>query len=152
MKSFLIFLTAILFVILTTWVLMTYILISEEERIERTIERGRRAVEKGSIFTLQNLLAANYSDSSGMSREEITGALHNLFRETSERQINIITCHISIDETKQTAQASVKYTFQFQSSSNLMHHYLSKPSNTTRQVQIHLQKIGGRWKITQTLH
>lgn len=152
MKSFFIFLTAILLVILTTWVLMSYVLISEEERIERTIERGRRAVENGSIFTLQNLLATNYSDSSGMSREEITGALHNLFRETSDRQINIINCDVSIEENKQAAQASVKYTFQFQSSSNLMHHYLSKPSNTTRHVQIRLQKIDDRWKIVQTLH
>jgi len=151
MKPFLLFLTAIVLLILTGWALMNFVFLSDEERIERAIERGRRSVENGSIFTLRSLFAEDvYSDSSGRSLDEILGSLQCLFNDTANRKIHILgsTIHVSGD----IAEAEVRFVFLCKSKNLILDRFLSTNDSDARTVRIAFIKKNGKWKISRTDH
>lgn len=62
------------------WYMLSYVLISDEGKIERVIEQGRRAVESGSIYTLERVLAPNYQHG-GMDRATVLRLMRQLTNE-----------------------------------------------------------------------
>ncbi|MEW6233761.1 MAG: hypothetical protein AB1656_00100 [Candidatus Omnitrophota bacterium] len=150
MKPFLIFLFAIVLLILTGWVLLNFVFLSEEERIERVIEKGRRSVENGSIFSLRNLFTEDYSDSSGQSLDEIMGSAQCMFSDTANRKIHIAGSSIRASGDK--AEAEVRYVFHCQSKNSFIDHYLSANNSDVRTVRIVFVKNSRRWKICHTDH
>ncbi|MDX9755055.1 MAG: hypothetical protein RBU29_13910, partial [bacterium] len=96
---------------LVLWFVFSYVLISEEQRIYQIMHKGARSVEKGSLFSISQVISPQYSDASGLDRDGLLGVLRDFFSKSSNRKIIITDCQITLEGKA----ASADITFQFQS-------------------------------------
>lgn len=150
MKQVCIFVCGVFLFAVMVWVLLTYILISDETRIQRAIEKGRLCIEEGSILPFGNLLSAQYQDVSGADRAIAMQVLKSLFDETRERKIHLISVNVRIDGDK--ADAVVQYRFQFKgkSSSPQLQRLIDEASQETQSMRVQFQKEKKTWRIVHT--
>jgi len=83
------FLPWLLLIVIAGYVLYRYVLISEEERVRRFVEKGTEAVEDRSLLRVGNLLATDYSDGFGLDRGGILSAAKNAFETFDSIQVEI---------------------------------------------------------------
>ena len=151
MKAFLLLITLIVLFALVSWVLLTYVLVSDETRIRWTIEKGRKAVQSGSILTFSTLLTDEYQDSSGLDRGMMVSALQTLFQETSNRKVFITRQSITIQGRR--AEAEIGFVFQCDGERNRTRNWaMSTNAGDSRIVKIVFLKEEHRWLISRTIH
>ncbi len=150
MKIFFTIVSAVFLFAVIVWVLLTYVLISDETRVRRVIEKGRICVEKGSILPLGGLLSAQYQDAGGADRAMALQALRSLFQDTSERTIYTTSVDVQVDDDR--ADAIVKYRFQFKGKTNSprLQQMIDKAAQETQTIHIQFQKEKKTWRIIRT--
>jgi len=150
MKAFFYFVGGMAAVSVLAWFLLTYVLVSDEERIHRLIEKGCRGVESGSLFVLSNLLATDYQHEGGLGREEVLGGLRSLFEDTTNRRVRVFRDQVKVQDGR--AEAEITFSFSAQSpSSNAVHQEILSQAGRERSiVRVDLVKDGRSWKITRT--
>ncbi|MGC9326531.1 MAG: nuclear transport factor 2 family protein [Candidatus Hinthialibacter sp.] len=150
MKGFASLIGGILFLAAVSWFLLTYVLISEEQKIERVIEKARCSVESGSLLSLAPLFSPDYRHENGMGREDVLAGLRELFQQTKDRRVRVLRSAIDVQDDN--AEASV--TFIFSAKTPHAHlsfeDLLSDSMSNTKAIQITFQRDGRSWKIHQT--
>jgi hypothetical protein len=125
---------------------------SEEERVMRVLESGRRSVEAGSIFTLNNLLAANYRDSSGLDRQMVLGVLKDLFDQTKTRAVIFGPVQIELEDEHATANVQFFFDAQLTDAHSKYQRHLSESRDDMQSIEVLLQKRKRGWEIVETRH
>ncbi|MFB3787863.1 MAG: hypothetical protein ACE15F_16005 [bacterium] len=150
MKAFFYFVGGMAAVSVLAWFLLTFVLVSDEERIHRLIEKGCRGVESGSLFILGNLLATDYQHEGGMSRAEVLGGLRSLFEDTTGRRVRVLRNEVKVEDGR--AEAEITFLFSARSRiPNAVHQELLNQAGRDKSiVRVELVKDGRSWKITRT--
>ncbi|MBN2329625.1 MAG: nuclear transport factor 2 family protein [Candidatus Omnitrophica bacterium] len=150
MKGFFSLIGGILVLAVTAWFLLTYVLISDEQKIQRVIEKARCSVESGSLLSLASLFTLDYRHENGMGREDVLAGLRELFQQTDDRRVRVLRSIVDVRDDR--AEASV--TFIFSGKAPHAHpgfeDLLSNSTSETQDVQITFQRDGRSWKIHQT--
>lgn len=149
MRAFFALVAAVLLFVLTGWVLMNYVFITDEQRIERLIEKGRAAVENGSILTLTGLLDSQYTHESRLDRATVLRALQNMFQNSEERRVHFLNRDIAVEG--QTATAQIRFVFDAEAQPN----QFSAPGamqalGSAQEMTLRLSKEDGGWAITHS--
>ncbi len=150
MKAFFTFVFGMLIISVISWFLLTYVLVSDVQRVERTIEKARRCFENGALISLANMFAKDYQHENGLGRDEALGALKELFQQTSDIRIRLISSSTKVDGA--LAQSTVRFLFSGKS----LHTYpyiqslLSNASKESKEIHITFIKDGRSWKIHRT--
>lgn len=145
MKNALSFIGLILLAAFTGWILMTYVFVSDEERILRIIEKGRRAVESGSTLSLNSLLSADYLHEGRIDKRTAIGGLRRLFQETDDRRIQLIGSDVSVDGDQ--ASAIVEFTFDAEGNANFPPG-VSPGGSESRRIELEFERSRNRWRIS----
>ncbi|MDP8245363.1 MAG: hypothetical protein P9L94_14860 [Candidatus Hinthialibacter antarcticus] len=149
MRSFFVFMGCILTGILIVWFLMTFVLLTEEERILRVIEKGRRCVENGSVISLSNILTSDYAHEGGIDRRTALGAMRQLFQDTNNRRIQLVDREVRIDGER--ASAWVEFTVIADKIGNRPRDPSGLFSgDDVRTIEIELRKEKGRWRVSSS--
>lgn len=148
MKPLLFIISLIVIFAVVVWYLLAYVLVSDEQRIRWIIEKGRLGIENGSLFTLSNLLAPDYQDSSGMDRAMVLGSLQQLFQETKNRRLIITKTIVSVHDLE--AEAEVTFSFLSDYSGTVQIPKALKDAPQT--IHVVFRKSGRQWLISQTSH
>jgi hypothetical protein len=151
MKTFFTFVCGMLAIALMSWFLLTYVLLTDVQRVDRTIEKARRCVENGSIIRLANLLSSDYHHENGLGREEVLGALKELFQQTSDIRVRLISTSTKVDGP--LAQSTVRFLFAAKSINNYpyVQSLLADASQESKEIHVTLVKQGRSWKIQRTV-
>ncbi len=150
MKVFFTFVCGMLGIAVISWFMLTYVLVSDEQRVERTIEKARRCVENGSLIRFASMLADDYHHENGLGRDEVLGSLKELFQQTSDIRIRLISTSTTVDGSM--AQSTVRFLFAAKS----IHKYpyiqslLSDASKESKAIHITFVKQGRSWEIQRT--
>lgn len=149
MKQFLGFIGLILSGIVLFWFLLTFVFVSDEQQILRTIERGRSSIVGGSVFSLNTILAMDYTHEGRVDRRTVIGGLRQLFQQTEDRRVLITDTTISIDGDAATAE--VEFAFQAEASgSSPALRELMPDGGETRLVKLSFRKNGRSWEIIRS--
>lgn len=151
MKNFVSFLICILVLAFTAWYLLEHVFITEETRIQRVIEKGKRSIQGGSYWTIPDMLTADYRDRSGLEKEGVLYAIKSLIDQTSERQIHILRTEIEIQSDRE-ALATVRFLFfaQIKTGNTAFRTLLTETADEAKIAQIRLKKEKNKWKIAST--
>jgi len=150
MKIFSSFVGGVLIIAISTWFLLTYVLLSEEEKIERLIEKARYSVENGSALSLGVLLSPSYQHENGMDASEVLASLNELYQQTKNRRIHLL--NVSIQVNHDEADAKVKFLITGQSlySHPVLKSIFSNDSEKSQEARIALRREKNSWKIYRT--
>lgn len=147
MKRFFVFLGCILTGVVVVWFLMNYVFLTEEERISRLIEKGRRCVENGSVIALGNILTTDYTHEGGIDKRTALGAMRQLFQDTTGRSLQILARRIQIDGER--ANATVDFTVMADKIGNRPRDpgglFLGDDVKT---IELSFRKDKGRWRMS----
>ncbi len=127
------------------YVLYTYVLISDETRIRRVIEKGRKAIEEESLLTAATLIADNYRDEYGQDRGTVLGGLRSLFQSTENLQIDIHSTEITVDN--EDAEAVVTFSL---SGEHGGHSFRDIAPDRKTGGSVYFAKGDGGWKVAGT--
>lgn len=144
MKNVLSFISLLAVLIITAWYMFNYVLISDEDRVQRIIYKGKNSIETGSILSLPDLFAPNYTDKSGADKAMVLRALYSMMDETENRSIHITRIEVVVEHETATVILNCQFDFDTESHS-LMDRYFKQSK-----IRIELQKIKDRWKIVYT--
>ncbi len=152
MKYFFPIISTLVLLAIVAWFLLTFVLISDKERILKTLEKGRLAVESGSILALSNILAADYVDSSGMDKAMVLRVLQDLFQKTENRQIQFVETSVKVEDNH--AEAKVEYVFHTEGtvSDARLNKFLHNKKPQAQTIDVSFIKDGRRWLIVRTAH
>jgi hypothetical protein len=64
--------------------------VAPEERINRLLERARRAAETESVTELHGVFAADYRDAYGNSRSELLGHIQRFFLQSDQLSVRYV--------------------------------------------------------------
>lgn len=136
--------------ILTAWYLTNYVYISDEERVLRAIERGRLAVESGTVTAISGLLAPDYSHAGGLDRSMVTRALYQFFNDTEDRTIQIVNSDIQINND--IANATIRFYFDavFKSPNPMFEQLSQNAQNDLYEINVQFIKNNSDWKVLKT--
>lgn len=150
MKYFFTLVGSVIGLAVLAWFLLTYVLISDERKVLRTIEKARCSVESGSVLTLAGLLAANYHHENGMDRSEAIGALQELFHQTKNLRVTLL--HSSVRVNGDRAEAQVNYLLTGLEDRSLpeFENQLTDPEGKGRTVEMAFIREGHSWLIERT--
>lgn len=90
------------------YMLVMHVFISDETRIERQIQKGRKALENEAILSIASLVAEDYRDEYGHDRAELLAGLRSFFQTADELQIDITRIRVSVGKLE--AEALVQFT------------------------------------------
>ncbi len=148
MKSFWMFVGCILVLLVVAWYLTNYVFISEEQKIYRLIEKGRLGVESGSVFSLNNILAANYQHANGADRALVIRGLQQLFQETKERSIQLGSIQIEIQDGRATGRVRFSFDAQLTAPNSRYQKYIT--NNQMHELRVEFVKNKNGWEILRT--
>ncbi len=124
------------------YVLSVYVLVDDETRIERRIEKGRRAIEEESLLTLATLIAEDYHDEFGQDRAMVLGGLRSFFQSTENLKIHIKSRNINVDESN--VEAHIEFAISGEIGGERLKDL--RPDETVG-VTIFFSERGGSWKV-----
>jgi hypothetical protein len=150
MKGFFSFVGFIIAMAVSAWFLLTYILISDEQKILRIVEKGRCAVESGSALSIAGLLSVDYHHENGMSRSETIGVLQELFQQTKNLRVRVLHSSVRVEGDRAEAQVVFIFSGQTSHSHPVFENLLSSPDEDNQEVQIELIREGRSWLIQRT--
>lgn len=90
-----------------TYNFISGILAGEEGRIRKFILRGKSSLEEKNIFTVSDMLSANYQDKHGNSRSGLIYAAREFFAYYKNILANIEKIEIKLEESKDKATAEI---------------------------------------------
>ncbi|MBI1390700.1 MAG: hypothetical protein GC154_19900 [bacterium] len=147
MRGFFYFIGLIVACVLLAWFLMNFVLLSDKDRVDRLIERGRRAVESGSILTLSGVLAPEYLHAGGVDRRTVLGAMQDFFSRTTDRQVRLISSRVEIEGAR--ARATIEFTAHAESNgAEVPLPGLRGNEDSIYVMSLELSKESSRWRIT----
>lgn len=150
MKIFSSFVGSVLIIAISTWFLLTYVLLSEEEKIERLIEKARYSVENGSALSLGVLLSPSYQHENGMDSSEILASFNELYQQTKNRRIHVLNVSIQVNHDEAEAKVAFLFTSQTLYSHPVLKSILSHDSEKSQEAWITLRREQKSWKIYRT--
>jgi len=150
MKAFFIFISVIVLFAIVSWVLLSFVLVSDEQKIRWVIEKGRHGIQSGSLLTFSHILAADYQDSSGMDRAMLLSTLQSLFHEARNRRLLILKESIRVHENR--AEADIEFVLQADLDHSQLSRALAGSRNDARSLRVYLTKEGRQWVISRTEH
>lgn len=150
MKGFFSFVGFILTAAVVAWFLLTYVLISDEKKILRVIEKGRCGVENRSALSIASLLAADYRHENGFARGETLGALQEFFQQTKNLRVRIMHSSIQVNGDRAEANVAFMFTGNTAHAHPVFENLLSNPDEDEQEVRIELIREGRSWLIQQT--
>ncbi len=150
MKGFCLLVGGIILFAVTVWFLITYVLITDEQKIQRVIEKAQYSVENGSIYSFANLFADHYRHENLLDKSEVLGILNDLFQQTTERHIQVLSTSIQVHQDQ--AEASVRFLFTGQASHShpIYQDLLTDASRANQEVNILFVREHRSWKILKT--
>jgi hypothetical protein len=92
-------------VALALWRAWQWLFVTDEMRVQRQISTMTSAVERGDIMKLSNALASDYSDSWGLDKSTLLGAVHSYRAQYDPIFIHISDLTVTVDPDHQKAQA-----------------------------------------------
>ncbi len=149
MRNFFIFVFAIVILAVIAWALLTFVLITDKERVLKTLEKARLSVENGSVLSLGTILAPDYIDSSGLDRAMLLRSLTDFFQKTENRQITFIDTSVQIEEDQALAQLTVRINAEGRTGNPKVDTIISSDTQTMN-ITVQLIKEGRRWYISRT--
>jgi hypothetical protein len=150
MKGFFVFVGFIILLAFSAWFLLSYVLISDEQKILRVIEKGRCGVESGSALSIASLLALDYRHENGMSRGEMVGVLQELFQQTKNLRVRVLHSSVRVEGNRAEAQVVFIFSGQTSHSHPVFENMLSNPDEDNQEAQIELIREGRSWLIQKT--
>lgn len=133
--------------IVCVWVLFTFVLITDEDRVYRIAQKCKTAFESGSVLSIAGELAAEYTDSSGADKALVIQSLYSLFDSTLTRSLQFTSVDIEI--INDTAQVKIECLLRFQtrSGSAIVIPQIEELNGERLRVQLELVKIKNRWRV-----
>lgn len=150
MRGVFTFIGVVTLFIIATWVFMTLIFISDEDRISRLIQKCVKGFESGSVFSIAGELSPDYSDSSGADKSVVISALQSLFDTTVSRSFSVSSIEIQIKENAAQVQIHGLLNFQTAPGSVMVVPRTGEINSKRLQIQLELLKIKKRWKVIHT--
>ena len=142
MKSLVVGIATALLLAVIAYVLLAHVFISEETRIERQIQRGRKAIEDEAILTIASLVAVDYRDDQGHDRSALLAGLRSFFQTVDEVLIGITSMRVTVTDSR--AEVSI----QFRISGTLdSERFSGLGSRETETVQLRFSKRAGSWQL-----
>ncbi|MFH1741816.1 MAG: hypothetical protein ABIH23_22660 [bacterium] len=145
MRHLIVISLTILIIALIIYVLIHYVFISEETRIERQIEKGRKAVENESILSISSLISENYRGEFGQDRSEFFALIHQFFQHVENSKINIVSREIDVigNEAVVSVHFTLSGTINGQPFTGLEAEQMDK-------IRLRFVKQDGSWKVVET--
>jgi len=131
------------------FVLFKYVLVSEEERIKRTLYAGKEAIEEESLGELMPHVSRYYRDEYGFNYLAVRRLFTWLFQEFDDIAIHVTKMDIEITE-KGKASAHLLTWATATGTGREETGYIVGSSKQPCKVTIALEKSGGNWKVIET--
>ncbi len=141
---------AIVSALVLIWVAFVYILgtrvfISEETKVKKQIERGRKALQNESFLTISSLIDVDYRDRDGRTREELLAAVRSFFQQADDLDIKIISERVMVEDSH--AEAYVRFTV---SATIDGVRFQSIDREGYSEIWLRLSKKQGSWKLVES--
>lgn len=150
MKNVLVFIAVLAALIVGFWWAANTWLLTDGQKIERVIEKGRRGMECGSIFAVRGVLASNYQNEEGLDAAMTLRALADFFQNTENRSIAVNHSAIDVEEGTGRASATVAATVRCDAgggAAGFLGPGTGRIERTLR-VRLELTEETGGWKIS----
>lgn len=136
---------------LAGWFLSHTLFQSDERRILHVLDSCRKSVEKGSVLSLSNHIAADYTDQNGIDKAMLLRWLYDFFRDTKTRNIRFTRIDLSMDNDR--AEADIECIIQIDTLSIPSDIATAIPSDSSSmRIGVDLRKNQNRWEIYRTRH
>lgn len=152
MKAFWSFVGFLIIVLLCAWFLSQYVWLTEEERVLRVLEKGRRAVEAGSVYSVSSILDGKYMDASGLDRASVLRVLQDFFNDTEQRKVRFGLMNIQIEGNQAQVDISFQLQAQLENRFSPYQRHLSEAERDMKKLRVTLIKERKNWLITHTDH
>ncbi len=121
---------------------------SDETRIARTIEKGRRAFEKEQLLRMLSFISSDYRDEYGYEKSSLLGSMRTFFSEHNDIQVKILKMEITVTPEDGVAVVNLLLAFggdvvdeRFQGRA------LHQEEGTS--VRIDMKKEGRAWRVVR---
>ncbi len=150
MRNVFVFIGGLALLIIGAWFIFTYVLITDEDRIHRLVQKSKHGFESGSILTLSDVFAPGYTDRGGADKAQVLQTLRFFFDATSSRTIQMYSVDIELNEDKAKVAVECKIDADMESGGAFGSSRLNQFSGRRLQIVIDLVKIKQRWKVSYT--
>ena len=137
----------ILLAAVACFVLIKYIIISDETRIRRVIYKGKTAIEQEDFEGALKHVSRDYRDDYGLNKVAIAGILKRLFKEFDAIAIHVKGMEVEIAEGG-LGQATL-FTWVTAQVDDGVGYIVGSSENPSR-VIFTLAKEKGRWRVVRT--
>jgi hypothetical protein len=118
------------------------IFVSDAERLRQQIVKMQRAVELGQILTLNNYIAADYTDNLGFDKRSILGYIHSLRQQHDAVLIYLSDLDILVATDRATARANLRAQVVSVNTKQLL-----QPEASNDHYQLDFRRDGKTWKL-----
>jgi len=144
----------VLLLAVSGFVLYRYVLISEEERVRRMVDKGAEAVEEQSLRRCAGLVSRDYSDSNGFDRRTLLDAARRMFESFTKIEVQI--ADLSFDQPpvkvaggeseEWRAQVRLRLSVKFYDERGVAE-LIDEDRRAKQFVLLSLIKRSGRWQL-----
>ena len=125
----------------------TLFFVSEETRIVKRLEKGRKAFERERILTMAGLISADYSDDYGYEKATLLRVMQSFFSEHREIEAQFLSLKI---ECTSEDRAHVELQVRFGGDvANESFHGVALRNPRGVAFEIDLVKRGRSWKVVR---
>ena len=150
MRNVFVFIGGLFLLIAGAWVLFTFVLITDEDRVHRLIQKCKQGFESGSVLSITGVFAPDYTDRSGADKAVVIRVLQSLFDATSSRLLQFSSIEVDISENSAQAQMICTLNFQPTPGSAMVIPRIAELNGKRLRMEIELVKIKQRWKVVHT--
>lgn len=128
-------------------IVYTLFFVSEETRIAKRLEKGRKAFEAERVLTMAGLISADYSDEYGYEKATLLRVMQSFFSDHRDIQVEFVSTEI---ECTAEDRAHVRLRLRFGGDvANESFHDVSLRNPRGVVFRIDLVKRGRSWKVVR---
>jgi len=127
------------------WKTFQWLVVTDEMRVRRQISVMTTAVEKGSLLTLSDALADDYSDDWSMDKATLPGAVQMFRAQYDAVFIHLSDLTVTVDPDHQKAQAVFIAKVLAKAKGSI-----SESEIRSERFRLYFRKTDSGWKLTRT--
>ena len=126
------------------YMVATRVFISEEARIEKQIQRGRKAIEDESILTIALMVAEDYRDESGNDRSTLLAQVRHFFQVADNLKLGIRSVNVTVADSE--AEALIRFTISGMLSGES---FAGLGSTGPESARLRFSRRSGSWQVVE---